>query len=392
MPDHSVIKVVEKEQALVMSNNYYEFLFKVPYFHHLSKGEKAEVKRIFEQVLMNGISHLAHYHYDNVRVRENGVSYVVDNLRHILALPGVDEAAYTVKFLLIASLGKMKFLSKRNIDLIFVERETMMSGLLLKNGTRKRVYLKSVLILFDRISVSSDALLYSENSEVVYYLGMTFVRWARLGGMSLREVITHQEVFGIEIPPMGDASLSISMNMFISSFLEPFSLPYNSSLDPVKVLCNKKKYDGLIDATVEDVEDYLSFFRWESGLVENGKRSVCSFSDFKEGFHLEKEKFSDLYAGVYADFPLWLRDDEGNPNLLSLQKKCFFLFCLLKGDEEKFSDLFNAIMENAGMFRTMTSEQTYDFLNMVREYGECDYLIPVSLLSGLHGLDEVFVD
>lgn len=389
--DSASVTVSKSGQTFIMSQPYFSFLVKVPYFRRLTRAEKAEVKRIFHQVNVNFIAQQVQYHYDNDREKKNGYSYVVDNLRYILSLPEPDDESLFVKFLMIASLGKMKFLSKRNIDLIFVERETVMKRALSEEGAC--VPLEEILNFFDKVTITHTRILYPKSAEGLYYLGITFLRWARTGNMSLREVIMRQEVFGVELPPMGDLPMSVSVNMFIRSFFEKCSrLSNNGSFDPVKVLCDKRQSDGLIDATVEDVEDYLSFFRWESGLVGNGKRSVCSFSDFKEGFHLEKEKFSVLYAGVYADFPLREGDDEGNDNLLSLQKEGFFLFCLLKGDEAKFSDLFNAILENVGTFNAMTSEQTYDFLNMVREYGECDYLIPVSLLSGLHGLDEVFVD
>lgn len=394
MPELPFIKAVEKGQALVLIDRYYGLLFKLPYFHHLTRVEKAEVKRIFQQVLMNIDIRLAHYNYDDIRVSENELSYVVDNLRHILALPELDKASYIIKFLLIAGLGKMKFLSKRNIDLVFVERETVM-GWLKRDGRRKSFSLESVLFFHDRIAVSSESLLYSKNSEAVYYLGMTFARWARAKNMSLREVFMQQEAFGIETPPMGNSSLNAPMNMFIGSFLSSFFLPYNVSLDPMKTLFDKNHSHGLVDATMEDFTDFLSFFPWQSSF--NGTKashSAHSFSKFQEQFPRKKERFDDPFEKVYAELPSGVLndDDESNGHLLFFKEKCFFLFCLLNGDEEKFFEVSNAITNNTKSFYRMSSQSTYDFLNMVKEYAEYEYFLPMSLLSALHGLDDVFVD
>ena len=87
-------------------------------FSRLSPNEKTECLRI-----MNNKRCRIFYNYDNDNTKENSSIYVLKNLRDILQLPNDGVESDFLKYAMIASLGKMRFLSSRNIDLLYALRK-----------------------------------------------------------------------------------------------------------------------------------------------------------------------------------------------------------------------------------------------------------------------------
>lgn len=380
------VKVSEDGQTLAMHHPYYNFLFKVPYFHLLTVSEQRDVRRIFDTVNLDSMAKSIKYHYDNERYNGNGYSYVVDNLRYILSLPEPDDESLLVKFLMIATLGKMRFLSPRNINLVFAERHNVAEHLAKYEKSKTGDYLSAFFDLFSKIN---PRIIYSKKAEALYYLKMTFGRWTSHENTTLHEVVMMQEVFGHELPPasnLANRRTNVSISDFLNSFLAVFAEDYDKTSDPLKFLFDEEFSHGIINATMNEIRNYLSFFTW-SAFDRDEKQTVCSFSRFNKEFPVK-----DLDEQVFSDLLVESKNSLLVPNMYyshpDSKHRSYFLFCLLNGNEERFLELIDA-MDNADMKSgsSLTEQERFDFLNMVKEYAECDYYIPMSLLFSLHGFD-----
>lgn len=410
------IAVSDDGASLVMHHSYFDYLVKVPYFNVLSKVEQDEVLRIFRSVDLGFFAEFINYHYDNIRQEENSYSYVVDNVRYILSLPETGSASVVMKFLLLSAVGKMKFLSKRNIDLFFVESDRVMKTLDSVKETGRKISLEKIFALFDReLSLTIKGPLYLKNSEELFYLRMILVRWLNNAHLSFRETVMMQVVFGHELPAVGkveDSGFSTGeIRLFSQKFADPllfhFSQDHSRPFDPVKILFNDSLTEGLADTTLQEFMAYSQFFDWTPPLIDGKQgKSSCSLKEFKKKFFMD---FSKLDRSSYIDFfvnnavsEVYLQDGE---NVLvgsrSVRKDdelfmnnagdYYFLFCLLNGDKDRFIDFMKVL--NLGLpFQAFSKSDRYGFLNMVKEYSESEEFIPASLLFGLYGLDALLSD
>lgn len=410
------IAVSDDGASLVMRHSYFDYLVKVPYFNVLSKVEQDDVLRICRSVNTDFFAEFINYNYDNVRQEENGYSYVVDNVRYILSLPETGSDSVVMKFLLLSAVGKMKFLSKRNIDLFFVESHRVMKTLDLVKETGRKLSLEKIFALFDReLSLTIKGPLYLKNSEELFYVRMILVRWLNNAHLSFREIVMMQVVFGHELPAVGkveDSGFSTrEIHLFSQKFADPlflhFSQDRSTPFDPVKILFNDSLTEGLADTTAAELVAYLQLFDWMPPLI-NGKqgKSLCSLKEFKQKFFMDFSKFE---KSSYIDFfvnnvvnEIYLRKGDRVKVYSRFMRKddelfmnnagdYYFLFCLLNGDKDRFID-FMKVLNLDLPFRAFSKSDQYAFLTMVKEYSELDYFIPAYLLFGLHGLDSLLSD
>lgn len=406
----------ENGQSLVIRHSYFSYLVRVPYFHHLSKVEQDDVLRIFRSVNIDFFAEFINYHYDNIRKEENGYSYVVDNVRYILSLPESGSASVIMKFLMISAVGKMRFLSKRNVDLLFAERDRVMQVLDRLKTSGKKISLDKLLNVFDReFMFEVEAQMYWNISEELFYVRMILARWLSNKELSFREIVMMQVVFGHELPAVGkvgDSGFStgeirLFSQKFAGSLLLHFSQDRNTLFDPVKILFNDSLTEGLADTTLQELMAYLQLFDWTPPLInEKRGKSFCSLKEFKKKFFMDFSKFEKssyidffvnnvvneiyLYKGdrVKVDSRFMRKDDE---LFMNNAGDYYFLFCLLNGDKDRFID-FMKVLNLDLSFRAFSKSDRYAFLTMVKEYSELDYFIPAYLLFGLHGLDSLLID
>ena len=402
------IAVSENGQSLVIRHSYFSYLVKVPHFHHLSKSEQDDILRICRSVNTDFFAEFIGYHYDNIRQEENGYSYVVDNVRYILSLPETGSASVVMKFLLLSAVGKMKFLSKRNIDLFFVESDRVMKTLGSVKETGRKISLEKVFAFFDReFSLSIKDPLYRKNSEGLFYLRMILARWLSNKELSFREIVMMQAVFRHELPAVGKPTESGLSEGELRKFLDIvalllsyFSRSYDNSSDPVKVLFDDTLTDGLADTTLQELIAYLQFFDWVPPMLNEEKRAnLCSLKKFKKEFSVDFSKFDrESYVNFFMNNvvdEVYVEDESstGYSRSSGEEKEFFvnsagdyyFLFCLLNGDEERFID-FMRVLEIDLAFQYFDENLRYRFLTMVKEYSEDEEFISASLLFNLYDI------
>lgn len=405
------IAVSDDGASLVMRHSYFDYLVKVPHFNVLSKVEQDEVLRIFRSVDLDFFAEFINYHYDNIRQEENGYSYVVDNVRYILSLPETGSASVVMKFLLLSAVGKMKFLSKRNIDLFFVESDRVMKTLDLVKETGRKLSLEKIFSFFDRgLSLTIKGPLYLKNSEGLFYLRMILARWLSNKELSFREIVMMQAVFRHELPAVGkptESGLSArELDLFsdiVNYLLTYFSRSYDNSFDPVKILFDDTLTDGLADTTLQEFMTYSQFFDWTPPLIDGKQgKSSCSLKEFKQKFFMdfskfEKSSYIDFFVNNVVNEIYLCKGDRVKVDsrfmrlFVNNAGDYYFLFCLLNGDKDRFIDFMKVL--NLGLpFQAFSKSDQYGFLNMVKEYSESEEFIPASLLFGLYGLDSLLSD
>lgn len=383
-----VVSVSDDNKTLFMQHKYYSYLVKVPHFHALTTQEQTELQRIFNNVHTQLIFEHATYHYDNHRKQENGFSYVVESLKHILSLPEPDENAIITKFLMISTLGKMNFLSKRNINLVFAERSNIVKFLYQKNSLNKR---SNLLEVFESLLPSLKETSLSSMEESIFYIKMTFSRWFAQDNLSLHEVIMMQEVFAHSLEPMThimNKRLDFKMRKIVKEFL--FLLKDKSYTDsPWKGLFEKdksfKRFEGMLHATAKEFYAYETFQK-NSYFHDEEKfsKKLVTLPEFKELFPVQW-----IDVSVYKSFMMNSSVASLNPfsDAICEDKmifdKFYFLYCLLEGDNEKFLVLFKALNGSSG-FSVIALSRYMDLLEVVKVYAEDTSNTPLSLLFQLY--------
>lgn len=360
-------------------------------FSRLSPNEKTECLRI-----MNNKKFRIFYNYDNDNTKENSSIYVLKNLRHILQLPNDGVESDFLKYAMITSLGKMRFLSSRNIDLLYALRKFAYSvykgfddyyeG---SNDDEKTLgidltYLFGNLLLGKRCRLVNTKL-YGNQAEARWYVFLTLQRWQNSQNFTLREIIQQQETlkekledFTINTFDRDKISLFEKVVMRMSakkdkdfSFLEPFDDEPDNELE--------KYLLGLLDCTSREFGFFTLLIKEDFGL---------SIQDFVE-LYLPRNALSKISVSECFNRLRKIIVKEEFPKIGLSYALAFFVYCFLD-DEEKFVPLF----EQTELFKhdreIVDNGLSLEFLDFLKDYSREDNEISLSLLMGIYGLGDYF--
>lgn len=380
-----IISMNDNNKYFIMNHTYYTYLVKLPHFSVLSAAEQAEVRRIFHEVPTDVIMAHATYHYENHRQKENGFSYIAENIKHILSLPETDKDSIIAKFLMIATLGKMKFLSKRNIDLIFAERRNIVRFLQANKAAGKNSTLTE---LFESLLPVLKETHTANMTEMDFYIKMTLSRWFSEDSLTLHEVIMKQEIFAHELDPVSHKThhrLDFTLRNLVKDFLLVVKDSGNEAT-PWKGLFEESKsfsrFKGYINSTIKDVYVHRSLFENNySPLNRDSSDRYLSFLDLKNHFPVEWVDVSQYIECISQVSSRRVSSDLDK----AIFEAPYFLYCLLRGDNEKFVQL-KKVLDNSS-FQQLAFNRYVDFLEMVKAYSEESSNTPLSLIFQLYDFE-----
>lgn len=360
-------------------------------FSRLSPNEKTECLRI-----MNNKKFRIFYNYDNDKTKENSSIYVLKNLRHILQLPNDGVESDFLKYAMITSLGKMRFLSSRNIDLLYALRKFAYSvyegfndyyeG---SNDDEKTLgidlaYLFGNLLLGKRRKFT-NAKLYGNQAEARWYVFLTLQRWQNSQNFTLREIIQQQEILKENLEDFTINNFDrdkillfeeVVMRMYAKkdkdfSFLEPFDNEPDNELE--------KYLLGLLDCTSREFVFFTLLVKEDFGL---------SIQDFVE-LYLPGNALSKISASECFDRLRKIPVKEDFPTIGLSYALALFVYCFLD-DEEKFVPLFDQTELFKHNREIVDNGLSIEFLDFLKDYSREDNEISLSLLMGVYGLGDYF--
>lgn len=360
-------------------------------FSRLSPNEKTECLRI-----MNNKEFRIFYNYDNDNAKENSSIYVLKNLRHILQLPNDGVESDFLKYAMITSLGKMRFLSSRNIDLLYSLRKFAYSVYKGFNDYYEGFdddektlvielpYLFGNLLLGRRNRLVNTKL-YGNQAEARWYVFLTLQRWHNSQNFTLREIIQQQEIlkekledFSINIFDRDKISLFEEVVMRMSakkdkdfSFLEPSDNESDNELE--------KYLLGLLDCTSRELGFFTLLIKKDSGL---------SIQDFVE-LYLPRNALSKISTSECFNRLRKIVVKDGFPAIGLSYALALFVYCFLD-DEKKFVPLFDQTELFKHDREIVDNGLSLEFLDFLKDYSREDNEIPLSLLMGLYGLGDYF--
>lgn len=359
-------------------------------FSRLSPNEKTECLRI-----MNNKEFRIFYDYNNDNTKENSSIYVLKNLRHILQLPNDGVESDFLKYAMITSLGKMRFLSSRNIDLLYALRKFVYSVYKgfddyyegfddEKTLGIELPYLFGSLLLGKRRRLENTKL-YGNQAEARWYVFLTLQRWHNSQNFTLREIIKQQETlkekledFAINNFDRDKISLFEEVVMRMSakkdkdfSFLEPSDNEPDNELE--------KHLLGLLDCNSKEFGFFALLIKKDSGL---------SIQDFVE-LYLPRNALSKVSTSECFNRLRKIIVKEDFPTIGLSYALALFVYCFLD-DEEKFVPLFDRTELFKHDREIVDNGLSLEFLDFLKDYSHEGNEIPLSLLMGLYGLGDYF--
>lgn len=350
----------------------------LPYYDHLTENEQNECARLFKDEKLAVL-----YDYDRGNHKQNDSDYIVDNAKYILSLRNDGINSDFVKYAMIVSLGKMTFLSKRNIDLIFSMRGFLYSAYGIKIDKNGKPMLLQEIFSIGKLLKPVVAWngLYDPFAENKYYSLFTLFRWFRVSdGMSLRDIVKRQKTLGPDVeeidliasqphfPPR--ASAEITSMALSKNFGEFFDGSTNSE---------SSQFNGLLDCSTKEAFAYALFGDWQNN-------EGMSLTDFLKQYSVTEI----FYTVPMVGFMDLVREGPFKRKGLSLNNlsiyTAYFVFCLLNADEGK---LFRLIKDTTLLETTLPNECcNTDLLDFVKDYSKVDTHSEIGFLMAYHGLND----
>lgn len=396
-----------KQLYVKISEGKSSTMFILPYFDHLKKSEREQVLELICSLHEDHLRMLLHSAPGDHR---NGFPYVVDNLRHILALPD-DGQAYSrfIKFAMLMSLRSEFFFNKQNIDLLYAFRHIIYTLGLTRNaeqeslsGGKKHRYvtLENLVMPFERYHLRQVAS--GARSEASWYFTMTLYHWRLSGTMTLREVLQKQVVFGgdLDLPyghkandnkagesrSLGDILVKMRPELHkVSSENRDYDTASNfisllSSSDPQ----NKK----FLDYNNTDVEIYTQWTRAE--IYSQSKNNIVDIDEFFKRYPVRQTGSNSSYCFTlihdltrYPDADLKGHKDEiYSPYAFSMYDT---IYRLVNND----MDCFLEVMEYTSPvdFNIVVNKNEDNIVDAICEFGKQQGGIPFSLVAAIHGVN-----